>query len=207
MPFPPDPPAQVQKKQPDIKQESSGANSPNIVTGDHSNVVINQARSPRFHEKVENVNFHLGGGIIYYSADRLRSARLPLLNLNKKTALEAYMEGNVIFVDVSVTTAATGLLPVLIKHNEFPQPPNGWDRNFDDSAIEFVDANGDVVFQLIYQDGANVEINGVFAPEGGGLVIATKDGMKINPRPGVYPLPVPIFQYPSREHPGERAKK
>jgi hypothetical protein len=212
MPFQGPPPPE--QKKPAITQESKGDNSPNVATGDHSTVIINSAPkgNPRFREKIERVYFHFGNNTVGLPVATLRTSHFDLFRafggslLAGKSKVGMYMEGDTIFVDVSITSPSNQLPSVEIKHNEFSQPQRGWDRNFDESALEFVDPQGRALFQLIYQDSTNVALYGVFSPSPGFVLAMTKEGTTINPL-GSFNLPPPLFKYPSREHPGERVQK
>ena len=95
-----------------------------------------------------------------------------------------------------------GMPQISIKHNEFSPPPVGWDRNFDDSALEFVTHSGAPVLQLVYVGDSEVEVRGILVANNT-IVVVTDKGMYGNPR-GKVPLSRPIFKYPSARHPHER---
>jgi hypothetical protein len=87
---------------------------------------------------------------------------------------ELYMEGDTLFVDVNVSALAPGSPTISIKHNEFSQPPPGWDRNSDDQALEFVDERQRAVFQLIFNGESTVAVRGLFAV--GKFLILSNEG-------------------------------
>jgi len=164
MPFQANPPAQVQQKQPTVKQDSSGANSPNVVTGNNSTVIVNPpaSGSPRFREKIDRATLSLGTNVMTCTTDILRAHRCGGLFIfsGQRVPEALYMEGNVVYVD-AIVYSSNGI-PIEIKHNEFTQPPPGWDRNFDDDALEFVDQNQNPVLQLIYESATDIRISGRF---------------------------------------------
>jgi hypothetical protein len=94
----------------------------------------------------------------------------------------------------------TGLSPdapqINIRHGEFSQSPAGWDRNFDENALEFVDAARTPVFQLIFRGQSDIYIPGIFA-SGKTKILANENGFIADPsleharsfRPAL-PLPV-----------------
>src|SRR5271157_170097 len=177
--------------------------------GDHGTVNINQAqpvRSPRFKEKVEMVRFVMGGMNAVTSVSTLRSGHVRPFSFGGAVPFEMYMEGDTVYVDVKVGDGSRSSPLVTIKRNEFLQPPAGWDRNFDDSALEFVDQAGHPMFQLIYTGSSLVQVAGLFT-SGRFLIIANETSMAVNPHPGLYRLPAPIFRYPSHLHVGERVLK
>jgi hypothetical protein len=200
---------QAPQKKPDVHQESHGSNSPNISMGDHGTVNINQAqpaRSPRFREKVEMVRFVMGGMKAGDSVSTLRTRHVTPFRFGDAVPFEMYMEGDTVYVDVRVGDGSRSSPFVTIKHNEFVQPPVGWDRNFDDSALEFVNQNGLPMFQLIYAGPSIVQVTGIFVVDKF-LIIANETSMAINPGPGFYHLPEPIFKYPSHLHARERIRR
>jgi hypothetical protein len=219
MPFqeppPPNPPAQVQTqpakkkltKRPTVKQQSSGTNSPNVSTGDNSPVTIGAppARNPRFKEKVDHVTM-LFGPTMTWPVDMLRKTHAKPLALGGVVPFEVYMEGDTLFVDVNVSALAPGSPTISIKHNEFSQPPPGWDRNFDDQALEFVDEHQRALLQLVFNGESNVSVRGIFKA-GNFLIASNENGIVINPTSGTFALPRTIFKYPSGLHLRERIEQ
>ena len=100
-----------------------------------------------------------------------------------------------------------GKIIAKIDANQWTINPNLlFDRNFDDRAVEVVDAKGNVVLQAtMVEDG--VSFTGVFYREDGWRVAIGESAFELKP-PGVE-LEThfdPIFNYPSTNHPGERIK-
>lgn len=98
-----------------------------------------------------------------------------------------------------------GKITAKIDANQWTINPNLlFDRNFDDRAVEVVDAKGNVVLQaMMVKDG--VSFAGVFYREDGWRIAIGESAFELKP-PGVK-LETrfdPIFNYPSINHPGER---
>ncbi len=223
-PPPSNPPVQVQNKtitksqattDKIVHQQSSGPNSPNIVTGNNSPVTITSTvvRNPRFREKIDRVTLRLGAFIdMDYSVKELAHPRSDAFQFGTLRPFALYMESGTIYLDVTMPSYPPGKLPPIeIKHNEFSQPPPGWDRNFDDSALEFVNQTGVPILQLIYGS-SDVTIRGVFVI-GNSVLAATENGtqyVKFDSAHSITPPitpPAAIFRYPSRSHSGERVAK
>jgi hypothetical protein len=208
MPFQEPPPAQVQKKPPS-SQESKGDNSPNIVAGDNSTITINppsQDRNPRFREKIENITLTFGGMHFVWPVAGLATPRSPML-INKEVPFTAYMKNGTMYVDVNITNGSgPGAPSIKIVNSEFSQPPIGWDRNFDGTALEFVNEKRIPLFQMIYGS-SDVTIYGVFII-GNMIFTVNESGTRQFSSMPSGPLPTPkrIFEYPSSLHRGERAK-
>lgn len=202
-------PKQQSKKKADIHQESSGPSSPNIVTGDHSTVNIQMpvASQPRFREKVDSVRFHFGDNLLHCSIKELLEGRtVTAVRFGKTGTVSVHLEGGVVYVDASIAGGG-GLPPIEIKHNEFERPRLGWDRNSDESALEFVNTNQNALFQLIYTSDFDIHLRGVFPIGNGALVITDGTSSMVNPAGSILPyLPKTIFKYPSSVHPGQPAE-
>ena len=97
-----------------------------------------------------------------------------------------------------------------IKHNEFSRPPTGWDRNFDDDALEFINQAGIPIFQLVYGT-TEVKMMGIFSLGSGGYLVANEHGTAMGQAVGTpqFPIvpPTRIFEYPSLLHKGQRQGK
>lgn len=199
----------VTQKKRGVKQESTGNNSPNISTGDHATITFNnstQARNPRFREKVEKVTLWLGGMGAGFSVAQLAKPNASAFQFGGQKPFAVYMENGTIYVDVNIPGPNADSPAIEIKKNEFSQPPSRWDRNFDDSALEFVNQNGVPVFQMIYGD-SEVRIMGVFDLGNGAVLVANGSVTSISSRGPTISGPAAIFKYPSYSHKGERIIK
>jgi len=173
-----------------------------------SNVFTRARREPRFKPLVESVRVTIGSDTLSYSAESLRTRSVAPYNLNGQTPFLIYMEGDELFVDVTVG-GGMGTPTARIKHNQFSEAPVGWDINFDDYAIEFVDKDRRPMLQLIYNlSQTEAEIRGMFSPSDQGSVVVSEGRTTIllgqRPSMNSYPLNKTIFKYPSSDHPGER---
>jgi hypothetical protein len=200
------PPAQVQKKPPS-SQESKGDNSPNIIAGDHSTITITgtgKNRNPRFREKVNTITLSVGGVHALVRASMLATPYSGFMVFGNQKPFTFYMDQGTIYVDIKIPNGTLPNSPAIeITRNEFSQAPPGWDRNFDDSALEFVNRAGAPVFQLLYGE-SEVKLMGVFLI-GGSLVVANETGLSLGAAPGpANPLPAKIFKYPSISYPHVR---
>ena len=217
MPFQGDVPTEVQKQKPHIKQESSGANSPNVITGDNSTVNIYYSSGPRFREKVKEIHFTLGnkGFTLTQPIQATGKVLGRPFNFGGFVPIKLYVEKGVLFADVSILAMSDLTrvpVPIEIKHNEFSAGGLGIDKNVDDSALEIVDEKLNPIFQLIYIDDAHLQLNGAFtAGNTGGIAGADNKGFGmagIQGAAALFPLALTrIFNYPAREHRGERVRK
>jgi hypothetical protein len=132
---------------------------------------------------------------------------LEILENGKKTAInlggvtfDMYVTNGKFYVDTSLY-GGEGYFPVQIKGNEFLIKPENWDKNYDETALEVINQDRDIVFQLIYESQYHIVMNGIF-PFPGGVVIADKLGFRM----GAYNVPHlnPIFKYPSSQYLGQR---
>jgi hypothetical protein len=212
VPFQDKPPAIV-KPQPTVKQSVSGSNNRvNATTGNNSpitTIITTAARNPRFKEKVETVTFNFGFRAIA-TVESLKTKRMTPLGIGTASGeakpFAVYMEGDTLYVDALVFGLSTGSPRIQITHNEFSQAPVGWDRNFDDDALEFVDSSGVPVFQLVYRGHSDVFIRGMFS-SGGMIFLANELGFVQNPSGAQvreFIPPKPIFRYPSVDHQSKR---
>ncbi len=93
---------------------------------------------------------------------------------------------------------------VELKQNVLLSEPQGWDLNYDNSAIEIVDERQNPVFQLIYKSPYDIVINGfLYYPNG--FIFVNEDGrMIMNPKTPVDYSLIRIFKYPSLQYQGQR---
>jgi hypothetical protein len=235
MPFqtppPPNPPAQVQKqpvkkkpakKRAAVKQQSSGPNSPNIVTGDQSPVTVNPPKDVVAGKlepsKILIGNMAVGPAPILEIGDS--GSRIALMGQQGKPVFGFWNDSNLLIEDVAGTVVvstsirdASGKLIAEIIRNEWKtQPSLLWDRNFDKNKLEVRDDAGYVVLQVISLPGV-IQIQGVWRDSHGhsfGLVKSSDPnrpgGFMISNRPITEMRIEPIFKYPSDLHLGELAK-
>ena len=114
-----------------------------------------------------------------------------------------YIDRRNLFADVMVYTGSQ-TPPLEVKHNNFSGRPLGWDWNYDASALEVIDQNGHVRFQLIYVTKYYIRIHGIF-PTPAGLMLANEDGFIQN----AFGIPPgfqikPLFKYPAYRFQGFR---
>ena len=134
MPFQGNPPAQVQQKTPYVKQESSGPNSPNVITGDHSTVNINTTPPPKgvfikpiFRDKDKPLTLWLGDIQTHFSMVQLPKSPInmggfipiTIVNVNGDARVDAFLDG-------------TSTPAVELKGGDFLVRNPRWDKNFDD---------------------------------------------------------------------------
>jgi len=163
---------------------------------------------PTFREKVENVTVSLGrGGIsVSYTMRSLKNGPMRPFLFDKFAPIIMYVEDNKLYADVKVS-GPSGESPIEIKHNEFTVRVPGWDKNSNQSALEVVNQQGFPVFQMIYRNNYEIEING-FISIPGSLVIAQEDGVRIISLKDLSSTKIPvsikrIFKYPSWKYPGQ----
>ncbi len=204
---------QGEAKKPDIQQQSKGANSPNIV-GNNNTVTINRATpivhppQPTFHEKSETVSFSLGerGITATTSIEAIRKNPFKPFDFNGQPLVILSMKGDTLMVDFKAWNG-TGKPPIEVKNNEFTVRVPQCDKNSNADALEVVNANGVVLFQLIRKSSTSIVVNGIFASPLG-LILAGPDGMLQGARQSDldhFRLK-PIFKYPSWKYPGQYAE-
>lgn len=98
-------------------------------------------------------------------------------------------------------TVSDGIFSVEVKDDKFVLNDPGWDRNFNQRALEIVDENKNPVLQVIWKTPNHLIINGIFH-FGGVTIIADANGWRPR-RPG--DKLKPLFKYPSWQFPGQYA--
>lgn len=190
MPFPPDPPAQIQERKGEIRQESSGPNSPNIMTGNNSTVTIGGAQV---------------SGVIKPSNGQRPVLRVPvpdnalLLNFGSNIAYSTKPS----FVAVqfagenmlSIKRVAGGLslnarvyspdgrIVADIEDNEFSVNPNNYFKIKHATPDKFVVYNqfGQEALSVSFVSPTYVVITGTFYKPGGKALVATQDQVVLLP--------------------------
>lgn len=115
----------------------------------------------------------------------------------------AYVDRGKLFIDINVF-AGTDLPLIHIKRNFIQDLPYRWDGDYDDHALEIVNADTVPVFQLMYMSEDHIVIKGIF-PVQGGLAIADESGLSYVPGTRVLFYGTrPIFKYPSWKYPNKR---
>ena len=184
---------------------SEPARSSKAAPGAHP-ALTGSLEFPGFRENVKNVSLSIGGF----------HANVPLEGLRNKTftgaafsingqVITPYLEGNHIYVDVSVY-GGPGVPAVQVKKGAVTVDMPGWDRNSNESAFEVVNERGVPVFQMVYLTPTDISIRGTLVFGGGFLIVANETTSLTNPRDPFAFAPKPLFKYPSRLHRGESAE-
>jgi hypothetical protein len=162
-------------------------------------------RPPTFTETAQPFMVLWGGNTTGIDTKASRENPHKMIRFDNSTSLVAYVENGRLYVDVHLYDNGPTSTPLQIVHNEVSVPPD-WDKNFDDTALEIVDDKLIPRFQLSYKSKYVVEVNGIFATEGG-LCSLTPNGMRFMRPPPVVVTPdlVPprLFKYPSRLYQGQ----
>lgn len=227
MPFqtPPDRPAQVQEKsdnkkadqnkKPSVKQGSSGANSPNVVTGNNSPVTIYPPRDVSAGTLEPGGagglrQLEIGNSGIVFSIGGLEGK--PFLRFWNDSNLLIEEVNEVVVVSTDIRDAAGKLIAEVIRNEWKTRPSLLWDRNFDKNKLEVRDEAGYVVLQVVSLPD-RIQIQGVWRDSKGhslGLMASPdpnqRGGQMILNRPIAEMKIKPIFMYPSELHLGELAK-
>lgn len=118
--------------------------------------------------------------------------------------LTVWLENGELKVNLTLRDQNGDVIAKLVA-NEWQVNPNLiFDRNFDDRALEVINAKGDVVLQLVF-DGTAVQFCGKFYLSDGSQV-GIGDNI-IEKAPAGTPLKLtfaPIFKYPSTQYPAQR---
>ena len=134
---------------------------------------------------------------------------------------KAWLEDNRIFVTTDVRDSLGGIIAKMEKNEWILNSNARLDKNFDNNALEVIDNNGDVIFQIDIRK-SQIYFQGLFyQPNGNATVITTLDlpngekttmmatfineghGRVIPPNP-LLRLIQPLFKYPSSLHSGVR---
>lgn len=203
------------------KQQSSGANSPNVIQNGNGNVIQNGNGNrvtinsntpavlpqPTFREtKSDSVSFSLGNGdTAVETMEDLRNGPRTPFRLNGYAPVVLRAKGSILFYDVTMW-GGTGKSPIEVKDNQFTVRVPDWDWNSSPNAFEVVNENGVPIFQLIRKKPNHFVVNGIFPLPRGAVVVAGPKGT-IGPAGRVPPdfALKPIFKYPSWEYPGRYA--
>lgn len=160
-------------------------------------------KEPTFSENVKHFTFSLGeGGIsVEYAKETLEKK-----HMNNSFAfggyhpVDLYIEDGKLYADVKIY-GGKGLPPISIKKNKLSNKPSDWDFNSNDKALEIVDSKQNPIYQFFYKTPSHIVMNGIF-PYPGGLILANKKEVIMNPGlPTLFKLKR-IFKYPSWKHPG-----
>jgi hypothetical protein len=197
--------SQTGKGNTSTQQQSTGANSPNI-SGNNNVVTYGEAKktggSSTFTENVSNVSYAvIFGGITFgIGKDNTRLRPVNLIDAKDSGFVRAYVEKGKLYVDATLGTEKNKVVD--ITHNHFKSPPLGWDRNFNETALEFVDENLNPHLQFVYLNARTIEITGLFYINSNYKIYARKGQTIINPTAAMQPLPR-LFKYPSRKYLGQ----
>lgn len=163
---------------------------------------INQQplEEPTFTEGFDVVEFTIGSNRAMYSIAQLEKSKIPFF-INMIPA-SLYVADGKPYVDIDIYNTLIEP-PVRLQHNKIMNRPAYWDMNSDKTALEIINEKQQIVFQLYYKTPSHIVINGLLI-NGKDTVLASDDGMIINPdKIGTFSIK-PIFKYPSLEHRGER---
>ena len=158
---------------------------------------------PTFKEKIEKVVVWIGAIGMEFSAEQ--AAKTIPVSVGGAVPVHLHVTGGRLFADVEIWNGGDKP-PVEVKDNEFVLRPPSWDRNSNEQALEIVDENQKVVFQLIYKTSSVVVVNGLFPGTHGQFLLASPDGFIINPSSEqlLENRPKPLFRYLSWQHPHEQ---
>jgi hypothetical protein len=133
-----------------------------------------------------------------------RLPRTGLVRIGDVEVLQAYIEGDKLFVDATVYSYEGGPV-VTLKHNHLEDVPVGWDTNYDGSALEIVDGNLLPHFQLIYNDSSFATVYGIFhTPHNRATVLLDTNGLTwLDPFSEEKVHMNRLFKYPSRLYMGQ----
>jgi hypothetical protein len=126
---------------------------------------------------------------------------MELIKWKSITVLTGYVENNKLYVSTSLYgDEGVAEVPVINNRNTMSALP--WDMNFNNTALEIVDANLNPRLQLIYKNPSTVVINGLFSvPNGILLVREMMDIMIFRNLFGNWLKR--LFKYPSRRFLGQ----
>jgi hypothetical protein len=182
-------------------------NVPSVPSVPNETIVmspIHPRPPPAFQLKSDNVMIRFGNNTFQYEKSQLENTPFEPLEVNGYKPLALYLEKNMIYVNAKLYLPETSE-PFIIIHNDFKEPPPGMDINYNASAIELVNDNKLVVFQMVYQTPTDIRINGIFFA-GGGLIFVDEHGIREPFEPYTRPYSVkPIFKYPAWQYPGQYA--
>lgn len=171
-----------------------------------------KAESPTFKEMPDkakpdilSVSFGGGGVTESISISNLQAGAREPINLGGYKPIRFYLDKGRLFADVSIY-GGPNKPPIEVKHNEFTVRVPGFDKNFDDTALEVVNDHNSPVFQLIYKTPYHIVVNGIF-PSPSGLMLANNDGFfgSMPFIPKSFKIDT-LFKYPSKKFPGQRAE-
>lgn len=190
MPFQADSPKQIQTRKSDVKQESRGANSPNVVTGNNS--IVNIRNVPVLSGMLEPANqkqpvlritvpdgalvVEFGGNLAYSTASSLVAVKFGGENL-----VSLIRRDGKIAVNARVYSA-DGRIVADIENNEFTVNPNNYFKikHPDKSTLIIYNQLGEEAMNVVFVSPAYLILNGVFYKPGRGTIKATKDGIVLN---------------------------
>jgi hypothetical protein len=146
------------------------------------------------------------GGIINFTAP----AGMMVMQFGEDYGLDIEVEGDQLKVSTKVKDKQRKIIAELVRNEwKVAPPPQTWDRNYNQHALEVKDDAGNIVLQVkLLPD--RVQIQGewwngehglriVNGPTGGGSLIATNDGAMPSSAAPIRPM----FNYPSELHFGE----
>ena len=164
----------------------------------------NQTTSfPGFREKLTSATVFVGSNSVEVPLDRLRNGPVGVLTFGKDTVVSLHLKGGAVYVDASVW-AGYDVPPIEVKDGEFTVQRLGWDRNFNQTALEVVNEKMLPIFQMVYTSPSTIVVRGLFPSPQGVLMAVDDNGLMYNAKPGPPPYsPKRLFKYPSASHLGE----
>lgn len=153
----------------------------------------------------------IAGVPIIFNLDELRGDKPKVINLKdmydkEYPAITARFKGDRVYFDTEIPS---GSRHIKIECGETDMLPKGWDWASDMNALEIVDNQHRVVFREQYVNTNTIQIQGTIVfqhyalstQDTGSITVGLNAGLDVSD----FYLP-PIFQYPSIDHKGERAK-
>ena len=147
------------------------------------------------------MTFSIGRGIgRQMTAEELRQKRpLDLQFDNSVLPISLYADGDVLYADITVA-GEDGTPTIELRKNQFTVQHDGWDKNSNKNAIEVINSQSRVVFQLIRESRSSVRLKGAF-PIRDGVVIADDTHLVVGHAANECNIK-PIFKYPAWKYPG-----
>jgi len=124
------------------------------------------------------------------------------------STVSIYLNGEVLCVDATIG-GGIGSQTINVICNRADAPP-GLDTNYSDKAIEVVNASGQPMLQIVFEDARHVRVNAVIPIAPFQYAVYTPSGVtrfSVDPnKPSLVEIPLkPLFRYPGWQHRGEFA--
>lgn len=166
------------------------------------------AEQPTFPQSTDIVTLSLGSNDCIVKATDLRAHPIRAFGEGGVYAISGLSPISFAIRDnrLVVTTklyAGDNQPPIEILDNVLENSPPSWDYSSNQRALEYVDANQQPVFQLIYKTAQHVVLTGSFVLTNDGRFVATDEEVSIND-PNA-PALRPIFKHPAWKYPHQYA--